>query len=619
MIEVSILGPLEVRRDGEVVPVPGGKPRALLLALVVRANEPVSQDRLIETLWGDEPPPRAGPNLHVHVATLRKLLNGDPGAAIETSGGGYRLRIDADRIDARRFERLVAEARGGDDAADRLRRALELWRGPALAEVADEPFAHTEALRLEEARLAALEKRIDADLALGRHRELVPELEALVGANPLRERPSGQLMQALYASGRQAEALAVYRDLRRRLVDELGIEPSPELHELERAILRQDESLSPEAPSVAPRRKRRRYVLLSTAAVVALVGGIAALVAATRGSGGGVRAAAPQVIENSIVEIDPASGRVRSVIAVGNGPGPVVATPRALWVVNRGDRTVSRIDRHSRAVRTVGGASFAYDMAADAHENVWVSGGGVPFVTRISGGTARFPYPARAPATVRVARNAGALAVGGGFLWVASGDFVSASNGAFSWRFGTGRLTRVELSGRHRTSLIRTATEVPFSVAYSFGAVWIGEYDEPHAADVVSTLRTGSESLRTVVVGRHDAGPPLDIADGAGSVWVLTFGGHVVRLDPDSGRVLARISLGHDVEALSLAAGAGSVWVTERADFSVARIDPRTNRVVKKVSVGRVGAFPCYVATTPHAIWVTIGSDTNCGGGGESR
>jgi DNA-binding SARP family transcriptional activator len=144
----------------------------------------------------------------------------------------------------------VQEARDRDGAADLLRQALALWRGPALAEVADEPFAHAEARRLEELRLAAVEERIDAELALGRQRELVPELESLVAANPLRERAAGQLMRALYASGRQADALAVYRDLRRHLVEELGIEPSPELQQLERAILQQDAALAP-APRFA--------------------------------------------------------------------------------------------------------------------------------------------------------------------------------------------------------------------------------------------------------------------------------------------------------------------------------------------------------------------------------
>src|SRR5262249_1234316 len=158
MIEVFVLGPLEIRRDGEVVALPGGKPRSLLAALLVHANEPVSQDRLIDALWGEPPPARAGANLHLHVAAQRKLLGGDSDASIETAPGGYRLRIDPEQVDASRFERRVREARGRDDAAGRLSDALALWRGPAFADVADEPFAHTEALRLAALRLPAGEE-----------------------------------------------------------------------------------------------------------------------------------------------------------------------------------------------------------------------------------------------------------------------------------------------------------------------------------------------------------------------------------------------------------------------------------------------------------------------------
>ena len=212
-------------------------------------------DRLIDELWGAQPPRTAANALQYHVSRLRKALA--PHEAIVTQEPGYVIRVGPDELDLLRFEMLVEEAQQSapELAARQLREALDLWRGPPLADLADESFAQAEILRLEELRLATLERRFDADLALGRYAELVGELQVLVREHPLRERLRAVLMQALYGSGRQAEALDVYRETRRLLVDELGIEPSPALHELEQAILRQDPALtSQEAPS-APRQR----------------------------------------------------------------------------------------------------------------------------------------------------------------------------------------------------------------------------------------------------------------------------------------------------------------------------------------------------------------------------
>jgi DNA-binding SARP family transcriptional activator len=245
-MQFRMLGPLEVEVGGEALPLRGPRLRALLAALLVSANEVVPDERLLDDLWGDEPPSSGRTALRVRVSQLRKLL----GDAVVTRSPGYMLRADPDAIDARRFERLLAEGRTlverePERAAATLREALDLWRGPALADVAAEPFARVEAARLDELRVAAIEARIDADLALARHAELVPELEALVAERPLRERLRAQLMLALYRSGRQAGALSVYREGRSALVDELGIDPGVELRELEAAILRQDPALSP--------------------------------------------------------------------------------------------------------------------------------------------------------------------------------------------------------------------------------------------------------------------------------------------------------------------------------------------------------------------------------------
>ena len=241
-MEFRLLGPLEVAEHDRSLVLGGIKPRSLLALLLLHANQVLSADRLIDELWGDEPPATAAKSIQVHVSKLRKLL-GD--GRLATRDPGYVLSVDPEELDLARFERLLVEARGADPEtrAEKLRQALALWRGPALADLAYEPFAQTEIARLQELRLAALEQRIEADLATGRHTELVPELEAVAAEHPLRERLRYQLMLALYRSARQADALEAYRAARRELSDELGLEPCEDLRQLEQAILRHDPAL----------------------------------------------------------------------------------------------------------------------------------------------------------------------------------------------------------------------------------------------------------------------------------------------------------------------------------------------------------------------------------------
>ena len=243
-MDFGILGPLLIRDGDREISLSGAKQRALLAILLLHPGEVVSSDRLIDDLWGDEPPESGVTALQVRVSQLRKAL-GPAATQLETRAPGYTLRLADGELDLQRFERLVGEAEQAEPeaAADRLREALALWRGPALADFAYEGFARPAIGRLEELRLSALEKRIEADLALGRTTQLVGEIEALVDEHPLRERFRAQQMLALYRAGRQAEALAAYQATRQALVDELGIEPTPALQELERAILRQDPAL----------------------------------------------------------------------------------------------------------------------------------------------------------------------------------------------------------------------------------------------------------------------------------------------------------------------------------------------------------------------------------------
>jgi DNA-binding SARP family transcriptional activator len=256
MIEFRILGPFEGPVD-----VPGGKPRALLARLLLDAGRVVAADALVEALWGESPPPSAPKVLQAHVSALRKVLGPD---AIETRAPGYALR--GATSDLARFEELTERARSTEDPAARtelLGEALGLWRGDPLAEFRREPFAEGAAARLAELHLDAFVRRIDADLQLGRHEALVGELRALVTTEPLRERLRGQLMLALYRSGRQADALQVYREGRALLVEKLGIDPGPELQHLEQAILRQDIALA--APSSGRSTRRGAVVCVGVA------------------------------------------------------------------------------------------------------------------------------------------------------------------------------------------------------------------------------------------------------------------------------------------------------------------------------------------------------------------
>jgi DNA-binding SARP family transcriptional activator/tetratricopeptide (TPR) repeat protein len=263
-LEFRILGPLEVYSEGHPVPLRGVRQRALLAILLLNAGEAVSTDRLIDLLWGEAPPEGARKALSVRISQLRKRLDpaGRAERAIVTRAPGYAIDVGPEQLDLTRFEHLTAagrEALGAGDpmtASERLSAALGLWRGAPLADFAFEPFAQADIARLEELRLGALEDRIAADLELARHAQLVGELEALGAAHPLRERPRRQLMLALYRCGRHAEALEAYREGRRALVEELGLEPSRELRALEQAILAQDPTL--DAPDrAAPRRAAR--------------------------------------------------------------------------------------------------------------------------------------------------------------------------------------------------------------------------------------------------------------------------------------------------------------------------------------------------------------------------
>src|SRR5947207_11336292 len=304
-MEYRILGPLEVAHEGEPVPLGRPKERLVLAVLLLHANEFVSRERLIDELWGPAPPPTAKKAVNVYSSQLRKALARNGHDPVTTADGGYRLGVDDDELDVSRLRQLLAAARERESAgeleaaAELLREGLGLWRGPTLSGLLLESHGREEIFQLDELRLTALMDRIDCDLALGRHEEVLGELHVLVGEHPLRERLRAQQMLALYRADRQADALDAYQQARHDLIDELGIEPSESLQRLQQAILRHDPALEAPAgiaaangaapaavmveggavPALArPRRRafRRRYVVVTGIAAVAAV---AALVA----------------------------------------------------------------------------------------------------------------------------------------------------------------------------------------------------------------------------------------------------------------------------------------------------------------------------------------------------
>jgi DNA-binding SARP family transcriptional activator/streptogramin lyase len=630
-VEFRILGPLEVIDGSGPVALGRLKERLVLAVLLLHAGEAVSRERLIDELWGESPPPTARKAVNVYVSELRKRLAGDGEGPIATVPGGYRLDVDHDGLDAARMRHLVATAREAASAgepgaaAELYRQALGLWRGDTLAGLQLESVGRHEIEQLEALRLAALMDRIDCDLALGRHEQLIGELNILVSEHPLRERLRAQQMLALYRADRQADALEAYADARRTLVDELGIEPSPALQRLQKGVLAHDPALeipagiavrngpeppapvappAPPAEAVASRRARfhprPRYVALAVLATLAVAGGLTAF--ATRASGH--HAPAPRVQANSLVQLDPATGKVVSVLPVGLEPGPIVATSTALWIVNRGDQTVARYDLRTHTVHTTGSfASAPYDIAADTNGNVWVSGRQpvVTWILRSASGTGTSAVPL-AKQTINVPLpGAGAEAVGAGYLWVVPGPAASSGND---------RVSLIDVRNHGVASSISLGRQTT-ALAFGYGSAWIGTYDRGGSSDWLSVVRAGSSTGESIGLESADGTGPLDVAVGAGSVWVLTSSGTLVRVDPETRRVLRRLRIVAGKEPVFVAVGGGFVWTANLEDFSVSQIDPHTDRVVRTIPLGSYTQLPCGLAVTRDAVWVTIG-DSYC-------
>jgi DNA-binding SARP family transcriptional activator/ABC-type branched-subunit amino acid transport system substrate-binding protein/streptogramin lyase len=574
-MDFRLLGPLEVWDEGREIEIAGAKRRALLAILILHRNEVLPRDRLVDLLWGERPPRSAAHSLEVQVSKLRPLLSGD-GSRLQTRPPGYVLRVGPDELDVERLERRAELGRSalakGDPAraARLLREALAEVRGPALAEFAFEPFAQAPIAELSELPMALLEDRVDADLALGRHAALVGELEAMVAAEPLRERRRRQLMLALYRCGRQSEALQVYRDARRLLIDELGIEPTRELRDLERAVLQQDKALdapTPAADGAASVPRARRFRPLAAVGVTLLVVGVAAAVLGGGRSDRGAGDAYPPLMPQSVGAVDPATGKLVAAVPVPGSPDRLVAEGRAMWVVADRSRTLAGIDFNRHRLASVvppGGAPR--DVAAGLG-SVWAIDEQRHRLLRIS--TAyqsvirrfRLP-PARAtplpPGTSPF--DPWSLAVGAKAVWVTD---------------GSPALTRIDpRDGR----LTRVRVGSPLDgVTVQGGAVWAISRPRATVLRIDPTGRT--PPLRIPIVQRPGRQSPYPIAieAGLGSLWVLNANtATVTRIDPSQRGVAGTIAIGIDHAPRRLAVGAAAAWVAG-ADGTLTRIDGQTN------------------------------------------
>ena len=608
-----ILGPLEVVRSGCVVPLGGRRQRAVLALLLLQANRVVSFDRLAEDVWGGHPPPGSVTTLQSYVFRLRRALEpdrlpGDAGAVLVTRDRGYLLRVNRGHLDAAVFEeagaagRAALEAGRYAEAAQALREALGLWRGPVLADLADYAFARPEAARLEELRLAAVEDRIDADLALGRHQALTGELERLAGEHPVRERLHGQLMLALYRCGRQAEALAAYRRVRDLLAGELGIDPAEPLQRLHASVLAHDPALDwnggrpasadghradPATPAASPppgrpglrpaasggeptRGRRRTRRLLAVGSALAVAAAVSIVVVARPWA----REASAQLPANSVSLIDSAGGRVGAAVPVGS-PDGLAYGRGSVWAVDGTDGKLFRIDPVTHAIIDhidVGSDPSAVTVSRNG--DVWVANSGDGTVSWISPAT---DQPVGPP--IPVGNQPVAIASGPSGVWVAN----QGDDTVYQINPVTGTVTRkVPVGG------------LPDGIAVGPAAVWVANSQDGTVTRIDPA--TGQPS-GPIFVGAGPAG----IAVTPTAIWVAnSLDRTMSKINPLTDQVTGLVRVGDGPSAI--VAAKNSVWVSDQFDATLDRIDPqRAGRVVQRVFLG---SSPRGIALTGSGIWV---------------
>jgi YVTN family beta-propeller protein len=585
-VEFGILGAVELTVDGRAVTPGGPKQRALLAFLLVNANEVVSRDRLVEGLWGEHPPLTAQRSLDSYVSRLRGLLGPE---RIERKAPGYKIVVGTGELDLQRFEemlesgRKVAAAGDAPKAATMLRAALALWRGPALADVLDAPFADRTAQWLDERRLVALEARIACDLVVGGDDDLVSELEPLVAQHPFREQLVESLMLALYRGGRQADALAAYQTVRRRLSEELGLEPGPQLRALEREILEQAPRLAA-TPGSPPRSSARsipaRRHVIACAAVAAAAAVAIGIKIGTQSS----PASIAEATSARVVELGGHSSVEKASTALTAAAAAMAADGNSLWVAEPDAGAIVRVNpAASRVVEriTLGGNPGAIAV-----------GGGAVWVADIPGETVSRIDPLTETRTQTISlggARATGLAFGLGKLWVA--DSVDRALLVFDPQSGGLRRT-LDLDAH------------PTTVALGAGLVWVADYD---AGSVTGVDARSGHTVTTARVGNG----PTAIAFGGGAVWVAnSLDSTVSRIDPTTGSVAAVIPVGSD--PVALLADATSVWAASRYAGTVSRIDQRRNVVA---DISDAGGGPTALAATGGKIWVATSPQARHRGG----
>ena len=584
VIDYRLLGPIEAGVNGAGLDIGGQKQRALLAILVLSANEPVPRDVLVDRLWGERPPPGAQHTLEVYISRLRKTLEPAAGRPVVlTSPGAYLLRAPADRVDVRCFERLAEAGRRAlaenapDRAAEDLKKALGLWRGAPLAVVSEEPFAQPQIARLNELRIGITEDRIEADLALGRHADVVSELGALVAAHPLRERLYQLLMVALYRCGRQSEALAVYQKARRVLVDELGIEPSPPLQRVERAILEQDASLEPPpraAPALAPGQAREKHFrgaatarrARRSAAVAAGLALILALVFLVAGPQASPVSAAP----NTVAVINTSRAALTSVVAGIGRPGGIAYGAGAARITDTADGLLLRVDAAGQVVDRI--------PVGRGPAGVTVGGGEVWVANELDGTVSEVnPGAGTQVAVIPVGIGPRAITFGYGSVWVANDTSDS--------------LSRIDAATGTVVATVRLGSS-PSGVAVGAGAVWVTSQE---TGELLRVDPGDGRLSQAFAISQQ----PVAAAVGAGSVWVADTGGTLTRLDPRTGKT-RKIDVGGAPAGVVFSGGA--VWVASSVSGMVSRIDPGTGAT----RLIRIGNEPTDLAAVGPNVWATV-------------
>jgi YVTN family beta-propeller protein len=576
-IQFRVLGPLQVSRDGGPLSLGGAQQRAVLAFLVTERDRAVSVDEIADALWGERPPAGYAATIQTYVFHLREVLEperakGDPPGVLVTEPGGYRLKIDPEAVDAADFERLIESgesfvARGlpAEGTAD-LRRALSLWRGSVLADLAGYEFVGRLRRRLDEVRLRAIESRIDADLALGRHASMIAELNSLAGSYPLREHLQAQRILALYRAGRQADALDAYRSVRGRLIDELGVEPGAELTNLHQLILKQDAGLqleraAPAPPSAAapanepsvPAPARGVSWRLVGVSVISIVALIAAAMYAVRYSRSSSRASLPA---NSLVRID-ADGSFHDAVGVGVSPDGVVVVGGAAWVANTSANSVSKIDLTKHVVVQTTPVGRAPQKLAVSGSDLWVVNSGAHTVSRLSLKTNQVVD------TVDVGNLPGAIAVGESGIWVVN--------------TGDDTVIRIDPATDKPDKPIAVGFR-PDGIAVDANTVWVSNTGD----GTVSPINAKSHVVgSSIPVGAGPAG----IAVSDGSVWVAnSLSQNVTRIDATRQQDTATIRVGDGPHSITRVGN--RLWVANEFDGNVMVIDPTANRAVKRIATG---------------------------------